>query len=321
MNFRKICKRIKHLFIHFWRSDNSKVSLLRDVFIAFLFVFIILLALWTYTGQWFGAPMVAIESGSMEHPNPPYGRIGTIDAGDMVLLVKVNSKNDVVPYSTSNYYNYGKKGDVVVYHPDGDLNQDQIIHRAMCWIEVEIQGSDTFYTIEEYGIIHQNASEPLYIPECGIWHWSSDSPVILDGKSNGPGEHNYHYQKFVHSGFITKGDNPNSNKACDQLGGICDQPVKVEWISGKASGELPWIGTINLFFNDVFGGKDTLKNVHGDSIQCLIILIVVLVSIPISLDLYGYFKSKKEPIENNPLSKQKTLEQKVNDELFEKFKK
>ncbi|PNX51571.1 MAG: S26 family signal peptidase, partial [Thermoplasmata archaeon M8B2D] len=155
MNFMKFYKQIKHLFIRFWRSDNSKVSLLRDVFVAFLFVFIILIALWTYTGQWFAAPMVAIESGSMEHPNPPYGRIGTIDAGDMVLLVKVNNKRDVIPYSTSDYYNYGKKGDVVVYHPDGDVDEDQIIHRAMCWIEVEIENSNTFYTIEEYGIIRQ----------------------------------------------------------------------------------------------------------------------------------------------------------------------
>lgn len=317
MNFMKFYKQIKHLFIRFWRSDNSKVSLLRDVFVAFLFVFIILIALWTYTGQWFAAPMVAIESGSMEHPNPPYGRIGTIDAGDMVLLVKVNNKRDVIPYSTSDYYNYGKKGDVVVYHPDGDVDEDQIIHRAMCWIEVEIENSNTFYTIEEYDIIRQNASEPLYIPECGIWNWASNSSVVFDGK---PGQN--HYQKFTHSGFITKGDNPVSNRACDQLGGICDQLVKVEWISGKASGELPWIGTINLFFNDVFGGKDTLKNVHGDSIQCLVILIVILVSIPIGLDIYGYFKDKKEPIKNsNPPSEEKPLEKKSDNELFEKFKK
>jgi len=68
-----------------------------------------------------------------------------------------------------------------------------------------------------------------------------------------------------------------------------------------------------LFFNDVFGGKDTLKNVHSDSIQCLVILIVVLVSIPIGLDLYGYFKDKKEkePVKNKPSSGEKTIEQKV----------
>ncbi len=120
---------------------------------------------------------------------------------------------------------------------------DQIIHRAMCWIEVEIEGLNTFYTIKEYNITKQNASEPLYIPECGIWDRASNSSVILDGKKD--------HQKFTHSGFITKGDNPVANPVCDQIGGICNQPVKVEWISGKASGELPWIGTINLLFNDL----------------------------------------------------------------------
>ena len=87
-------KRKSNIFIRFWKSDNSKVSFVRDVLIAFLLVLIILTALWTYTGQWFGAPMVAVESGSMEHFNPPFGRLGTIDAGDMVLLVKIDDRED-----------------------------------------------------------------------------------------------------------------------------------------------------------------------------------------------------------------------------------
>jgi signal peptidase len=310
MDFRKTCKRVKNLFIRFWRSDNNKVSLVRDVFIAFLFVFIILFALWAYTGQWFGAPMVAIESGSMMHKNEPYGRIGTIDAGDMVLLVKVESKNDVTPFAISEEWNYGKVGDVIVYRPDGNENRDQIIHRAMVWVEVFYNESGKFYEINGR---NYNASRVIYLPEFGIWNPRSDTPVELDW--------------FTHSGFITKGDNPDSNPTCDQLGGISDQPIKVEWISGRASGELPWIGTINLFFNDVFGGKNTLGNVPGDSIQCLIILIAVLVSIPIGLDLYSYFKNKRKPKKTQPRNKddtppqtqERTVEQKVDDELFERF--
>src|SRR5512136_2607786 len=89
---------IKKMFIQFWKSDNNKVSLIRDVVVALLAVFVILMILWGYTGQWFAAPMVAIESGSMEHPNAPFGRLGTIDAGDMVLVQKVNKRSDVVPH-------------------------------------------------------------------------------------------------------------------------------------------------------------------------------------------------------------------------------
>jgi len=291
MDFNKKLNKFKDLFLRFWHSENNKISLARDVIVAFLFVLIILLALWSYTGQWFGAPLVAIESGSMEHLNEPFGRIGTINAGDMVLLVKVNNKDDITPYSISKDYNYGKKGDVVIYHPDGNEKVDQIIHRAMCWIDVEIEDSNTYYTIKEYDIIRHNSTEPLYIPECGIWNAASNSSVVLDGKTN----QRNHYQKFTHSGFITKGDNALTNRESDQIGGISNQLIKIEWISGKASGELPWIGTINLLFNDLTtGGEDTISNVPQDCLTCFIVVIIILISIPISLDLYGYFQDKKQ---------------------------
>ena len=290
MSFKQNNNYKKNIFMRFWRSQNSKVSLVRDVFVAFIFVLIILLILWSYTGQWFAAPMVAIESGSMEHRNPPYGRIGTIDAGDMVLLVKVNSKDDVNPFATSDEYHYGKKGDVVVYLPDGKTNTDQIIHRAMCWIEVEYINGEKVYTIEDADppIIRQNASEPIYLPEFGIRQGNNGKAMPW----------------FEHSGFITKGDNPDSNPTCDQIGNISHQLVKVEWITGKARGELPWIGTINLFFNDLFAGtlfsnQGTLRHVPQDSLDCLFVFLEFLILIPVSLDLLNYYKSKRKQLQNN----------------------
>jgi signal peptidase len=280
-------KRFKELFLRFWRSKDGKISLLRDVLVALLAVFIIIMILWSYTGQWLGTPMVAIESGSMMHADEGFGRLGTIDAGDMVLLVKVTKRSDIVTYgSAKNQGNdglktYGNYGDVVVYRKYGDTEDDQIIHRAMCWIEVEINGTEKTYTVEEYGIYNEKT---LYIPEIGIQE--NNRAVSPD---------------WSHSGFITKGDNPYTNKECDQLGGICDEPIKIEWITGKARSELPWIGTINLFFNDLVGGafwdnnkEVTVANVQSDSIACLIILLAVLISIPIILDLYDYYKTKKK---------------------------
>jgi len=280
MDIKKSFTKTKNLFMRFWRSDDGKVSLLRDIFVALFLVLIVLIALWTYTGQWFGAPMVAIESGSMQHIDEPFGRLGTIDAGDMVLLVKVNEKDDVETYAKNeNSIQYGKSGDVIVYRPDGSQVADQIIHRAMCWVEVEYINGQKTYTIEGTNITNHNASKPLYLPELGIKTYN-DKPKKVD---------------WSHSGFITKGDNPRTNPTSDQLGGITDEPVKLEWVSGKARSEIPWIGTINLFFNDIISGEEsTVSNVPGDSLICLFIFIGFLISIPVSLDIYGYLKSKKE---------------------------
>ena len=278
MDFIDYFRRCKKLFLRFWRSENTKVSIVRDIFVAFLIVFIIILALWAYTGHWFSTPMVAIESGSMMHRDEPFGRLGTIDAGDMVLLVKVNNRNDISTYAEQNgNYNYGKQGDVIIYQPDGLTNVDRIIHRAMCWIEVKENGSKKTYTIEELGVFDRDADQKLYYPEVGIMTLDGE-PIKVD---------------WSNSGFITKGDNPDTNPTCDQVGGIASQPVKVSWISGKASGELPWIGTINLFFNDITSDKHTVDNVPGDSLTCLIILIATLISIPIVMDIRSYLKEKK----------------------------
>jgi signal peptidase len=269
MNNKDIFKKFKQKFFKFWRSDDSKISLVRDVIVALILVLIILTALWAYTGQWFGTPMVAIESGSMMHLNEPFGRFGTINAGDMVLLVKVGSRSNIVTQidrDPNNYY-YGDFGDVIVYRPYGDENRDQIIHRVMCWIEYNEEYGT--FTVEGYNVINKTS---ITIDELGLKNYIPNPP---------------------HSGYITKGDNPITNDRADQSpGGICDQPIKLEWISGKARGELPWIGTLNLLFNDIISGKSTLGNVPQDCIICLIILISVLISIPISLDLYSYYKDK-----------------------------
>lgn len=271
----------KKIFLQFIRSDKQTIAFMRDLLVAAIIVMMILLTLWAFTGQWFGAPMVAIESNSMTHPDEPFGRIGTIDAGDMVFLVKVYKHNDVLPYGgplggalqkkDPGYFLYGTWGDVIVYHPLGKTDETQVIHRAMCWVDVEYQGEEKTYTIKDQGIFNEKT---LLVPELGI--------KTISGKSVTP--------DWSHSGFITKGDN---NELCDQLSNICPQPVKLEWISGKAWGELPWIGTINLLFSDVFGGKNTLSNVASDSLICLVILIAVLISIPLILDFYDYFREKK----------------------------
>ena len=274
--------KISEAWKRFWHTKNSTVALVRDVLVALIVVLLILIILWSYTGQWFAAPMVAIESGSMEHPNPPFGRLGTIDAGDMVLVQKITVPSDaypprdIIPHggpvagaeAEHGWQTYGNYGDVVIYKPLGDNNVSQIIHRSMCWVNVSFHNGHYVYTIPDYGVYNQTR---LDIPELGI-----------DGRDPG----------WTHSGFITKGD---ANEICDQISNICPQPVLPSWISGKARGEIPWIGTINLFFEDILHGKDTVKNVHEDSLICLGIVLSILISIPVILDVNDYLKKKKNP--------------------------
>ena len=275
------------MFLRFWRSDNKKTALIRDIAVALLAVLVVLLLLWTYTGQWFTAPIVAIESGSMEHTppvfstNPPFGRLGTIDAGDMVLVQKVYTRSDVAVHggnfggaqAKKGWQSYGDYGDVIIYYPDGIMRETPIIHRAMCWVDVEINDGQRTYTIKEFGIFDEPSIGP--IPELGL----------TDNKK----------PNWSHSGFLTKGDH---NDLFDNLpdGGVekSTQPIKLEWISGKARQEIPWFGTINLFFSDMMSGTNNVGNVHGDCLISLGIVIAILISIPIFLDIKDYLKQKKE---------------------------
>lgn len=275
---------VKTLFIRFWKSDNEKIAIVRDVVIALIAVFIVLMLLWSYTGQWFQAPMVAIESGSMEHeppkyPAPPFGRLGTIDAGDMVLVKKVYTVDDIVVHGSEfggaqatddqQYFTYGDWGDVIIYKPRGQDGVSQIIHRAMCWVDVFEYNGKTRYTIEEYGVYNVSFFD---IPELGLYNHKPQPD-------------------WSHSGYLTKGDN---NAVIDQISSICPEPVKVEWVTGKARSEIPWLGTINLLFEDLLHGKITRNNVHEDSWIMLGIIIALLVSIPVGFDVYDYFKDKKQ---------------------------
>ena len=135
----------KEKILQFLKTDNAKIVFIRDIIVALLAVLIVLILLWSYTGQWFQAPMVAIESGSMEHPdNPPFGRLGTIDAGDMVLVQRVYTLDDIITHggnlggaqAENGWRSYGDYGDVLIYKPLGRDDTPQIIHRAMCWVDV-----------------------------------------------------------------------------------------------------------------------------------------------------------------------------------------
>ncbi|MCD6448007.1 MAG: S26 family signal peptidase [Thermoplasmata archaeon] len=259
---------------------EKALLLIRDILISVAIVGIILAALWGYTGQFPHSPMVVVTSGSMMHEDAPFGRIGTIDPGDLVLVKKINGREDVETRGArdnpaTKHRTYGDYGDVIIYYPMGNKKRVPIIHRAICWVE---KNDDGTYTVEEYGIYNATS---INIPEL---HLSNYRPA--------------------NSGFITKGDN---NEYPDQIpnGGICEQPVKPEWIIGKARGEIPWFGLIKLIFfgnGEGYSGSDAVKIGKAvapkDEWICLGISLAIIVGVPTGWDAYNFYRKWKKSKES-----------------------
>ncbi|MBI5000227.1 MAG: S26 family signal peptidase [Euryarchaeota archaeon] len=277
------------------RAKEDIVGFLKDIFIAFVLVVIVLGALVAYSGVW--PPVVVIESGSMQHSKTE-SFVGVIDTGDMVLVKKVTQRWEVTPYIEARergYSQYGASGDVVIYHKLGNRDETPIIHRAVAWVEVNatkcanehdyanytfdiplIQWyGKTYFTIPDYTL--QNAPRDAFLVNITL------TKII-----------NYHAQMNTvpHSGFVTMGDgNALAQPGTDQSdqggnGPLCPDLVSMDWIVGKAVGELPWFGLIKLV---VTGGLDYPP--PSNSWTNLTITIVILIAIPISLDyIYPYGK-------------------------------
>ena len=226
-------------------------ALARDGGVALGAVALVFLLAFLYTDNW--PPLVVVESGSMQHDGNPryeepgYAHIGTIDTGDLVL-VKQTSEGDLVTYlegKQTGYKRYGDYGDVIIYYKNGlregcNLNASwdratcanrggewgaatPVIHRAMCWVEVMDNGS-------------------YYIPEVNIWFTGGRIDLNEIGANGLTG--------LKTSGYLTRGDSTN-NRHVDQqshtdFANKQVQPVDIDWIEGKARGELPWFGLIKL---------------------------------------------------------------------------
>jgi len=237
----------------------------KDIFIAGFIVGIILIAMYLYTQVW--PPLVVIESNSMTHENAGFGKIGTIDAGDFVLVKKIHNRAKIITcLGAHNYNTYGAPGDVVVYYPYGNIDQTPVIHRVMFWVEVNEYNNIPYYTIPELNIVNVTS---ITLPTYGL--------------------HNY---EPANSGFITQGDN---NRFVDQAGkDICTEPIKFSWIIGVARYEIPWFGLVKLLIDDVREGTNNAKNGSLDCWLLLIISFVVIFLLPnITLFVWKNVKDTK----------------------------
>lgn len=272
------------------KRPSPGILFLRDAGIAIAFVASVLLAMYAYTGLW--PPLVVIESNSMMHSEENVSFVGVIDTGDMVLVKDVDSPDDIVTYMegvVNGHRTYGDYGDVVVYRKMGSDTATPIIHRAIVYLEANDNGS---YRCEA---LRDAPDGKWWVPDGDSWdHLTStitiyhvgyrDSSVSIDIATI--------LSEFRRSnedptdGFITRGDH---NTFVDQSYRATFSPVDIDWVVGKARGEIPWFGLLKLWFTDSLKSEAPENSVHN-----LWIAIAVIVIVPIVVDVVLTYKIRKK---------------------------
>ena len=223
-------------------------NFVKHLAIVVFFFTVTLVLLWGFTGNW--PPVVVVKSGSMMHHSTD-SRIGAVDTGDLIFFRNVDES--VVRDVTSSWVErkekrYGTWGDVLIFEKNG-VEEDLLIHRAVVWLEVNL----THYNANTYdGATYDIPSMNLYgqsgtvmIPDYPSFALNSNKtmnlPINLGSILNAYSR----MDEKPRSGYITKGDN---NPIIDQPD--VSMPVVEKWVTGKAGGEVPWLGLVSLIYRD-----------------------------------------------------------------------
>ncbi|EMA40918.1 S24/S26 family peptidase [Halobiforma nitratireducens] len=212
-------------------SDDEPVVFARDIVSSVAIVAVIGLLLFGISGVW--PPLVAVESGSMQ-PNMERGDLIFVVDEDRFVGDDPTEGTGVVTLENGqdgSHEKFGQGGDVIVFRPDGSELQTPVIHRAHFWVEEGENWVDTKAEAEYVG--------------------GSTCEEIATCPAN-------------HDGFVTKGD---ANNVYDQYrGGARTDVVRPDWVTGKATFRIPWLGHVRLTFDEVFAeasGPATSPAVDG----------------------------------------------------------
>lgn len=251
-------------------SKNPGLVFIRELLWVGAVVAGIALLLFLVSGTW--PAVVTIESESM---------VPHMNVGDLVFVVKADRYGDLQTWETgreTGYKKFGDYGDVLIYAPNGAEGSlipgigggvHPIIHRAMATVP---EGAPIPVYYYPYSPI---SSPDVYLPSTII----NNKIVLQNGTIVDEAPLKWGYNLSVnstgiaaHTGLITKGDNnlhsdQGSPLSRSELGII--QPVRDEWVVGKALFAIPLLGYIPL-----------------NIIPVAIILILLMV-------LYEYYQKKK----------------------------
>ena len=261
-------------------------------------------------------PLVVVESSSMVHDSE--GEVGSIDAGDLVLVHKSSFENIVTfaeATDPSNPYfgheSHGMEGDVVIYKKNGE-SSTPIIHRAILRVvpnEAYLASSNG--TCPDGGSFDSEWSINGTRGAC-ILTWDVPGTNVVDQRNitiafDGIDAGYYDCKRFVHagvephlrvhewvpkhSGLLTLGD---ANKCSVDQGYLAVNgssglqssdgtigPVQESWLVGRAGGEIPWLGAVKLM---VSGSGPGLTYVPGSSIMYLFLCIGGVLVFPMIAD-------------------------------------
>jgi signal peptidase I len=238
-------------------------------------------AMFIHTGSM--PPLVVVESASMVHD--PSGEVGSIDAGDLILVHNQPASTVVtfaeatdVNHPAYGYAQHGMEGDVIIYDKNGE-GGTPIIHRAILRVVAAQTVSPDRTGGDPCPSGTYDALKPDTDGQLGtcILTWSvpgtlvSDAEnvtVIFDGTQAGyydckrPAHAGVEAHLVVwqwqpaHEGILTLGDNnkcsvdqgasaTNGSAGVHSPSGVVG-PIRDGWILGVAGGELPWLGTVKL---------------------------------------------------------------------------
>lgn len=238
-------------------------------------------AMFIHTGSM--PPLVVVESASMVHD--PSGEVGSIDAGDLILVHNQPASTVVtfaeatdVNHPAYGYAQHGMEGDVIIYDKNGE-GGTPIIHRAILRVVAAQTVSPDRTGADPCPSGTYDAHKLDTDGQLGtcILTWSvpgtpvndaENVTVIFDGTQAGyydckrPAHagveaHLVVWQwKPAHEGILTLGDNnkcsvdqgasaTNGSAGVHSPSGVVG-PIRDEWILGVAGGELPWLGTVKL---------------------------------------------------------------------------
>ncbi len=154
----------------------SLTRLAREVAIAVAMIALLVGGLFLHTGTM--PPLVVVESSSMVHDEG--GEIGSIDAGDLIL-VHGRNPDGIVTFAEATqanhpdfgYATHGMEGDVVIYEKNGEQGTP-IIHRAILRVVANATATPDRAALAEanHRMDEPHSAEPtddVACPEGGAW--------------------------------------------------------------------------------------------------------------------------------------------------------